>query len=100
MPTTIPVVPRTVNTGDISRLGISIEDCFAVVLFGGIGLLATLIAIICDVHGYLVLHTQRIYEKVALLAFDLLACIIAMRIDTRPPFSALFTLSLSMIAAV
>ena len=51
MPTTIPVVPRTVNTGDISRLGISIEDCFAVVLFGGIGLLATLIAIICDVHG-------------------------------------------------
>ena len=51
MPTTIPVVPRTVNTGDISRLGTPIEDCFAVVLFGGIGLLATLIAIICDVQG-------------------------------------------------
>jgi hypothetical protein len=52
MPTTIPVVPRTANTGDISRLlGISIEDCFAVALFSGIGLLATLIAIICDAQG-------------------------------------------------
>ena len=45
-------------------------------------------------------QTQRIYEKVALLAFDLLACIIAMRIDTSPPFSALLTLWLSMMAAV
>ena len=45
-------------------------------------------------------QTQRIYEKVALLAFDLLACIITMRIDTRPPFSALLTLWLSMMAAV
>ena len=43
---------------------------------------------------------QRIYEKVALLAFDLLARIIAMRIDTEPPFSALLTLWLSMMAAV
>ena len=33
-------------------------------------------------------QTQRIYEKVALLTFDLLACIIAMRIDTRPPFQS------------
>ena len=45
-------------------------------------------------------QTQRIYEKVALLAFDLLARIIAMRIDTAPPFSALLTLWLSMMAAV
>ena len=45
-------------------------------------------------------QTQRIYENVALLAFDLLARIIAMRIDTRPPFSALLTLWLSMMAAV
>ena len=37
-------------------------------------------------------QTQRIYQKVALATFDLLACIIAMRIDTRPPFSALLTL--------
>ena len=37
-------------------------------------------------------HTQRIYEDVALLALDLLARIVAMRIDTGPPFSALFTL--------
>ena len=37
-------------------------------------------------------QTQRVYENVALLAFDLLARIIAMRIDAGPPFSALFTL--------
>ena len=43
---------------------------------------------------------QRVYENMALLALDLLASIIAMRIDARPPFSALFTLWLSMIAAV
>jgi hypothetical protein len=42
-------------------------------------------------------QTQRIYENVALLALDLLARIIAMRIDSGPPFSALFTLWLSMI---
>src|SRR5436305_4519013 len=45
-------------------------------------------------------QTQRIYEKVALLALDLLARIIARRIDTGPPFSALLTLWLSMMAAV
>jgi len=45
-------------------------------------------------------QTQRVYENVALLALDLLARIIAMRIDAGPPFSALFTLWLSMIAAV
>jgi hypothetical protein len=37
-------------------------------------------------------QTQRIYEEVALLALDLFARIIAMRIDGGPPFSALFTL--------
>ena len=45
-------------------------------------------------------QAQRVYEKVALLALDLLARIIAMRIDVGPPFSALFTLWLSMMAAV
>jgi hypothetical protein len=35
-----------------------------------------------------------------LLALDLFARVIAMRIDAGPPFSALFTLWLSMIAAV
>ena len=45
-------------------------------------------------------QTKRIYKKVALLAFDLLARIKAMRIDTGPPFSALLTLWLSMMAAV
>jgi hypothetical protein len=45
-------------------------------------------------------QTQRVYENMALLALDLLARIIAMRIDAGPPFSALFTLSLSMMAAV
>jgi hypothetical protein len=45
-------------------------------------------------------QAQRVYENLALLAFDLLARIIAMRIDARPPFSALLTLWLSMMAAV
>ena len=31
-------------------------------------------------------QTQRVYEKMALLALDLLARIIAMRIDPGPPF--------------
>lgn len=41
----------------------------------------------------------RVDENVPLLAFDLLACIISMWV-VRPSFSALFTLWLSMIAAV
>ena len=57
-------------------------------------------------------QTQRIDENVALLAFDQLAAIprvgpmarprtgSPMRIDARPPFSALFTLWLSTIQAV
>ena len=45
-------------------------------------------------------QAQRIYEKVAFLALDLLARIIARRVDPGPPFSALFTLWLSMMAAV
>jgi hypothetical protein len=45
-------------------------------------------------------QTQCIDEK-AFFAFDLLACIVTVGIDTRPPlFSALFTLWLSMMAAV
>ena len=39
-------------------------------------------------------------ENVPLLALDLLARIVAMRVDARPPFSALLTLWLSMIAAL
>jgi hypothetical protein len=45
-------------------------------------------------------QTKRVYENVALLALDLLSCIVTMRINARPPFSALFTLWLSMMAAV
>jgi hypothetical protein len=45
-------------------------------------------------------QTQRIYQDMALLALDLFARIIAMRIDAGPPFSALFTLWLSIMAAV
>jgi len=47
-------------------------------------------------------HQQalRVDENVPLLALDLLARIVAVRVDARPPFSALFTLWLSMIAAV
>lgn len=45
-------------------------------------------------------EAERIYENVALLALDLFSRIVAMRIDARPPFSALLTLWLSMIAAL
>ena len=44
-------------------------------------------------------QAQSVYEYMAFLAFDLLARIIAMRI-VEPPFSALFTLWLSITAAV
>ncbi len=52
------------------------------------------------VNGRIQQQAERIYENVALLALDLLSRIVAVRIDARPPFSALFTLWLSMIAAV
>jgi hypothetical protein len=42
----------------------------------------------------------RVDKNMSLLAFDLLARVIAMGIDMAPPFSALFTLWLSMTAAV
>ena len=45
-------------------------------------------------------QAQCIYQNVALLALDLLARVIARRIDAGPPFSALFTLWLSMMATV
>jgi disulfide bond formation protein DsbB len=41
-----------------------------------------------------------IYQDMALLALELFARIIAMRIDRDPPISALLTLWLSMMAAV
>src|SRR6516225_3888658 len=48
------------------------------------------------------MHQQalRINEDVSLLALDLLARIVARRIGAGPPFSALLTLWLSMMAAV
>jgi hypothetical protein len=47
-------------------------------------------------------HQQalRVDKDVALLAPDLLAAIKARRVNRAPPFSALLTLWLSMIAAV
>jgi hypothetical protein len=52
MPTNLPVVWRRANTGhNPSLLGISNDEFYAVALFSGIGLLATLIAIICGVQG-------------------------------------------------
>jgi hypothetical protein len=44
-------------------------------------------------------QSQSVYQNMALLALDLLVCIIARRINASPPFSALFTLWLSMMAA-
>jgi hypothetical protein len=45
-------------------------------------------------------EAQRVDRDVPLLALDPLARIKALRVDTRAPFSALFTLWLSMIATV
>jgi hypothetical protein len=45
-------------------------------------------------------QAERIYENMAFLPLDFLTRIIARRIDASPPFSALFTLWLSMMAAV
>src|SRR3978361_2225604 len=45
-------------------------------------------------------HALFIYQDMALRALELFARIIAMRIDRDPPFSALLTLWLSMMAAV
>ena len=47
------------------------------------------------------LHQQPlgVDEKMALLALDLLSCVEPVRIDGGPPFSALLTLWLSMMAA-
>jgi hypothetical protein len=45
-------------------------------------------------------QAEGIDEEMALLAFDLLARVIARRVDARPPFSAPFTLWLSITAAL
>lgn len=45
-------------------------------------------------------QAYRIDKNMPLLALDLLSGIVAVRIDAAPPFSALFTLWLSMTAAV
>jgi hypothetical protein len=54
--------------------------------------------------GRMHLHAQqqaeRVDEEMALLALDLLAGVIARRIDLRPPFSAPLTLCESMMATV
>ena len=45
-------------------------------------------------------QTLHVSEDVTFLPFDLLARVVAMRVDRGPPFSALFTLWESMIQAV
>src|SRR3954451_8131320 len=52
------------------------------------------------VHDRVHQQALRIDEKVTLLALDPFTRIIARRVDRGPPFSALFTLWLSMIATV
>jgi hypothetical protein len=44
--------------------------------------------------------TLGVDDDVALLALDFLAAVVARRVDVRLPFSALFTLRLSIIPAV
>ena len=45
-------------------------------------------------------QAEGVDEEMALLAFDLLARVIARRVDARPPFSAPFTLWLSITPAL
>ncbi len=45
-------------------------------------------------------QAKGIDQEMAFLAFDLFARVIARRVDARPPFSALFTLWLSIAPAV
>jgi hypothetical protein len=45
-------------------------------------------------------QAQRVDQDMSLLALDLLARVIALWVDARAPFSALFTLWLSTIATV
>lgn len=45
-------------------------------------------------------QAEGVDEEMAFLAFDLLARVIARRVDVRPPFSALLTLWLSITAAL
>jgi len=52
------------------------------------------------VHDGVDQQALRIDENVAFLALDLFSRIVTRRIDRSPPFSALFTLWLSMTAAV
>lgn len=47
---------------------------------------------VCRMDDGVQQETLGIYEKVALLSLDLLAGIIARRVDREPPFSALLTL--------
>jgi len=55
---------------------------------------------ICGCHQPVQIKSHRIDEDVALLALDQLAGVEPMWIDMGPPFSALFTLWLSMMQAV
>jgi hypothetical protein len=52
------------------------------------------------VHDGVDQQTLRVDENMPLLALDLLSCVVTRRIDRGPPFSALFTLWLSITAAV
>ena len=51
-------------------------------------------------HERMQQEAKSIYEDMALLAFDLFSGVVPVRINPRPPFSALLTLWLSMMAAV
>ena len=55
---------------------------------------------VAGVHERVHQEALRIDQDMPLLALDLLAGVVARLVDRRPPFSALFTLWLSMIAAV
>lgn len=55
---------------------------------------------VCRMDDSMQQKTYRIDQDVTLLPLDFLARVIAVRIDAGPPFSALFTLWLSITQAV
>jgi len=72
----------------------------AVATFAGQSLAAIAILDIGRMNNGVEQQAYCVDKNVPLLALDLLARIVPVRINARPPFSALFTLWLSMMAAV
>jgi hypothetical protein len=85
----------------ISAVGVEFQQEWVHAKQGGHHQNATIAILdIRRMHDCVEQQALGIYEDVALLTLDFLARIIPMRIDFGPPFSALLTLWLSIIATV